>query len=195
MKDELLALIKYRLKEAEDSIEEAKVLLKEDMSHRAVMNRLYYTLFYAVLALLQEKQTGTSKHIGAISLFDREFIKRGVFDKELSKTLHRAFELRQKGDYMEQSDIIKEDVDEIFPKALDFVNKVNAPALKDGACKGSLLYAASIPTLKSGAFRAAVKIYSRIIEKAQRRTHETISSACFCESWQTLCCKGFRGNT
>ena len=35
---------------------------------------------------------------GAISLFDREFIKSGIFDKELSKkTLHRSFELRQKG--------------------------------------------------------------------------------------------------
>lgn len=62
------------------------------------MNRLYYSMFYAVLALLQEKQLGTSKHIGAISMFDKEFIKTGIFDKEMSKTLHRAFELRQKGE-------------------------------------------------------------------------------------------------
>ncbi len=99
MTEELLALIKHRLKQADDSIEEAEVLLKEKMSLRAVMNRLYYSMFYAVLALLQEKQLGTSKHIGAISLFDREFIKTGIFDNALSKTLHRAFELRQKGDY------------------------------------------------------------------------------------------------
>ena len=93
------------------------------MSLRAVMNRLYYAMFYAVLALLQEKQMGTSKHTGAISLFDREFIKSRIFDKELSKTLHRSFELRQKGDYMEEAEVTKEDVDEIFPKAIDFVNK------------------------------------------------------------------------
>ncbi|MFA4910168.1 MAG: HEPN domain-containing protein [Desulfobacteria bacterium] len=125
MNEELLTLIKYRLKQADDSIEEAKVLLKEGMSTRAVMNRLYYAMFYTVLALLQEKQIGTSKHIGAISLFDREFIKTGIFDKDMSKTLHRAFELRQKGDYMEQAEAAKEDIDEIFPKAVDFVNKVN----------------------------------------------------------------------
>ena len=124
MNEEQLALVKYRLKEAEDSIEEASVLLKEGMSLRAVMNRLYYAMFYAVLALLQEKQMGTSKHTGAISLFDREFIKSRIFDKELSKTLHRAFELRQKGDYMEEAEVTKEDVDEIFPKAIDFVNKI-----------------------------------------------------------------------
>jgi uncharacterized protein (UPF0332 family) len=97
---------------------------------RAVMNRLYYAMFYAVLALLQEKRLGTSKHAGAISLFDREFIKKGVFDNELSKTLHRAFELRQKGDYMEQAEVTKQDVDEMLPKTTDFVKKVKAYLLK-----------------------------------------------------------------
>jgi len=124
MKEELLAMIQYRLGQADDSIKEAEVLLKERMSLRSVMNRLYYAMFYAVLALLQEKQLGTSKHYGAISLFDREFIKSGVFVQDMSKTLHRAFELRQKGDYMEQPDVTKEDIDEIFPKAIDFVSKI-----------------------------------------------------------------------
>lgn len=130
MKEDILALIKYRLEEAENSIKEAEVLLKEAMSLRSVMNRLYYAMFYAVLALLQEKELGTSKHYGAISLFDREFIKSGVFDKELSKTLHRAFELRQKGDYMEQAEVTRNDVDEMFPKTKDFVDKVKVYLLK-----------------------------------------------------------------
>jgi hypothetical protein len=41
MNEELLPLIRYRLKEADDSIEEAKLLLKAGMSLRAVANRLY----------------------------------------------------------------------------------------------------------------------------------------------------------
>lgn len=89
-----------------------------------MMNRLYYAIFYAVLALLQGKEMGSSKHAGAISLFDREFIKKGVFDNELSKTLHRAFELRQKGDYMEQAEVTQKDVDEMLPEAINFVNKI-----------------------------------------------------------------------
>lgn len=51
------------------------------------MNRLYYAMFYAVLALLQEKEMGTSKHSGAIALFDREYVKTGLFPKEMSKAL------------------------------------------------------------------------------------------------------------
>ena len=130
MKDDLLSLIRYRLKEADESINEAEILLKEDMSMRAVMNRLYYAMFYAVLALLQEKQLGTSKHIGVISLFDREFIKNGIFDKEFSKTLHRAFELRQKGDYMEDAEVTKEDIDEMFPKTRTFINEIKKHLLE-----------------------------------------------------------------
>lgn len=124
MNDERKALIQYRLLEAKDSLREADVLLREGMSYRSVINRLYYAMFYAVLALLQEKEVGTSKHSGAISLFDREFIKTGIFNSSFSKILHRAFELRQKGDYMEQSEITKQDIDEIQPKAQDFINEI-----------------------------------------------------------------------
>jgi len=130
MKEEVLALIRYRLEEAEDSIKEAEVLLKEGMSMRAVMNRLYYAMFYAVLALLQEKEMGTSKHAGAISLFDREFVKKGVFDERMSKTLHRSFELRQRGDYMERVEVAKSDVDEILSEAKEFVRRVKTHLLK-----------------------------------------------------------------
>ena len=102
MSEDKQALIQYRLSQAKDSIREAEVLLGGAMSFRSGRIRLYYALFYAVLALLQEKKIGTSKHTGAIALFDREFIKSGLLDKSLSRILHRAFELRQKADYMEK---------------------------------------------------------------------------------------------
>lgn len=115
------ALIEYRLTQARDSIREADVLDQSGMSRRSVMNRLYYAMFYAVLALLQEKEMGTSKHSGAIALFDREFVKTGTFPKEMSKALHRAFELRQKGDYMEETEVTADDVAEIRPVAEQFL--------------------------------------------------------------------------
>lgn len=113
----------YRLSQARDTLREADVLLREGMSLRSVMNRLYYAMFYTVLALLQTRQLGTSKHSGAIALFDREFVKPGVIPKELSKALHRAFELRQKGDYMEEAEISLSDIEEIRPLAEEFVRQ------------------------------------------------------------------------
>lgn len=121
MTDNRKALIEYRLTQAKDSIREADVLHQSGMSLRSVMNRLYYSMFYAVLALLQEKEMGTSKHSGAISLFDREYVKTGCFPKEMSRTLHRAFALRQKGDYMEETEVTIKDIEEIRPIAEEFV--------------------------------------------------------------------------
>ncbi len=118
------------MSQAKDSLKEADVLLREGMSYRSVINRLYYAMFYAVLAILQEREIGTSKHSGAISLFDREFIKTGILDKSFSKVLHRAFELRQKGDYMEQTEVTKQEIEEIQPKAQDFMNKIENYLLK-----------------------------------------------------------------
>lgn len=119
-------LIEYRLSQARDSIREADVLDQSGMSRRSVMNRLYYAMFYAVLALLQKKEMGTSKHSGAIALFDREYVKTGLFTKEMSKALHRAFELRQKGDYMEEAEVAAEDIAEIRPAAERFVEGAEA---------------------------------------------------------------------
>lgn len=125
-------LIAYRLSQAQDSIREADVLDQSGMSRRSVMNRLYYAMFYAVLALLQEKEMGTSKHSGAIALFDREYVKTGLFPKEMSKALHRAFELRQKGDYMEEAEVAAEDIAEIRPAAELFVKGASALLLNRG---------------------------------------------------------------
>ncbi len=63
MSDEKATLIQYRLSQARESLKEAEVLLREGMSKRSVMNRLYYAMFYALLALLQDKQLGASKHL------------------------------------------------------------------------------------------------------------------------------------
>lgn len=123
MSDNRQALIARRLTQARDSIREADVLRQTGMSCRSVMNRLYYAMFYTVLALLQYRELGTSKHSGAIALFDREYVRTGDFPKELSKALHRAFELRQKGDYMEEAEVTPEDVAEMRPLAERFVGE------------------------------------------------------------------------
>lgn len=121
MTDNRKTLIEYRLTQARDSLREANILNQSGMSLRSVMNRLYYAMFYAVLALLQNKEMGTSKHSGAISIFDREYVKAGIFPREMSKALHRAFELRQKADYMEETEVTAEDIAEIRLLAEQFV--------------------------------------------------------------------------
>jgi uncharacterized protein (UPF0332 family) len=76
------------------------------------------------LALLQKISKVPSKHSGVISLFDKEFVKKGIFEKDLSKDLHKAFELRQTIDYKIIEPIKSDRAEEIWNKAVRFVQKL-----------------------------------------------------------------------
>ena len=45
-------LAQYRMQQAKESLDEARFLLGGGKSARSVINRAYYAMFYAVLALL-----------------------------------------------------------------------------------------------------------------------------------------------
>ncbi len=119
------ALVEYRLEQADESLEAARILM-EKMMLRPAVNRSYYAMFYAVLSLLAIEKKETSKHSGAVSLFDKEFVKRGIFAKDLSRWLHEAFDLRQISDYSAQSSISLEDAQLSFDHAKAFVEEVKS---------------------------------------------------------------------
>jgi uncharacterized protein (UPF0332 family) len=87
------------MEQADAALSDARYLLDGNRSPQSVVNRAYYGMFYAALALLQKVGKIPSKHAGVISLFDTEFVLKGVFPRELSRDLHKAFELRQVADY------------------------------------------------------------------------------------------------
>jgi uncharacterized protein (UPF0332 family) len=125
MKDgETLVLIRYRLEQADESLKDAKTLLDGIRSPRSIINRSYYAMFYAVLALLQKVGKVPRKHSGAISLFDTEFVRKGLFAKELSKDLHAIFNLRQVSDYQIIEPVTLEEAETALKKAEYFVEAV-----------------------------------------------------------------------
>jgi uncharacterized protein (UPF0332 family) len=93
-------LIQYRSQQANDSLLEVQALLESSFWPGAI-NRAYYAMFYVVMALAVLRQEATSKRSGTIAFFDREFVKVGIFPKELSQSLHLAFQKRQEHDYGE----------------------------------------------------------------------------------------------
>jgi uncharacterized protein (UPF0332 family) len=123
MNQEREALVLYRLEQAEESLESSQLLMNND-KYRPSVSRSYYAMFYAVLALLAKERRHTSKHSGAISIFNREFVKKGLFDKEFSRWLQEAFDLRQRADYREMFSISSERTKSIFEHAQAFVAEV-----------------------------------------------------------------------
>ena len=84
--ENIQALITYRLEQADESLDAAQVLLDKVLV-RSSVNRAYYAMFYAVLALLAKSKQETSKHSGAISLFDYE-IESSLSLERLPKNFH-----------------------------------------------------------------------------------------------------------
>ena len=124
MKDRKRILINYRIEQAEQAIKDTEILLSEGGSPGSIINRAYYAMFYAVLALLVKVEKGTSKHSGAIALFDQHFVKEGIFPKNMSYALHKGFDMRQMSDYRELVKVNNEDAEEMLQKAREFVTEV-----------------------------------------------------------------------
>ncbi len=121
--EDIQILVNARLQQAQDALAEGQLLLQGKF-YKGSINRIYYAMFYAVLALLVTRQLGTSKHTGAISLFDREFVKPGIFSKEMSAWLHSVFERRLEADYAELIDVSFEEAQECYRQASEFLAQV-----------------------------------------------------------------------
>lgn len=125
MKDEeVSSLVQYRIEQARTALDDAQFLFDGNRSPQSIVNRAYYAMFYSALALLQKIGKVPSKHTGVVSLFDTEFIVKGIFPKELSKDFHKAFELRQVSDYRTSIPLSRERTEETLAKAKQFTDAV-----------------------------------------------------------------------
>lgn len=121
--EQVRALVRYRMDQAHETIGEAKILLDRG-AWRGATSRAYYAMFYAVLALLATRQLSVSKHSGVLALFDREFVKRGLLPRTLSRSLRLAFDRRQRYDYGEIVEPDHEGAQEMVDDAEAFVSTV-----------------------------------------------------------------------
>jgi len=91
-------LIKYRIKQAKETLAEIEVLLQNRL-YKIAVNRIYYGMFYMLLALALKHDFRTSKHQQLIGWFNRNFIKTEKIDVSFGKIINDAFENRSDSDY------------------------------------------------------------------------------------------------
>jgi uncharacterized protein (UPF0332 family) len=104
-------LIRYRLKRAWETFDDA-LILAHNQKWNSAMNRLYYAGYYAVMALLLSAEIKPATHNGAKSNFTEHFIKTSLIPKEYGKMYSQLFTWRQKGDY---DDLYDFDRDHVMP--------------------------------------------------------------------------------
>ncbi len=117
-------IIQNRLKQAEESLEEAKTLLVQDAEVNFVMNSLYYAFLYPVLGLLQARGITAPMQSTAIALFEREFVEKGHVEARFLDALRKAFEIRPACACEGQKKATHRDVEELLPIAEEFLNSV-----------------------------------------------------------------------
>ena len=123
--EEKQALVKYRLERANESMKAAHLLLDNKLFIPA-MNRIYYSMFYAVQALLVLDEKAFSKHGQVKAYFNKEFIKSGIFPKEFGKLFNAVFEYRQKFDYVDLLIPEEELISDYITKAQRFIDQISS---------------------------------------------------------------------
>ena len=117
------ALIGYRIERAYETLKEAKYNSDGGFYHASI-NRMYYACFYAVIALLLKYDISTQTHQGARAMLGLHFVSKGILSKENGKTFHDLFEKRHSGDYDDFVFCDQEMADELYPKAVKFIDDV-----------------------------------------------------------------------
>ena len=98
MESSLKELAGYRMERAKEMLSAAEGNL-EIGQYKTSLNRSYYAIFHAMRAMNILKGFDSSKHSGVIAYFNKEYIKEGIMDKELSVIIKSSSFLREKSDY------------------------------------------------------------------------------------------------
>jgi uncharacterized protein (UPF0332 family) len=116
-------LIRYRLDEARETIADVQLLIENDRL-RAAVNRIYYGIFYSLLALGLAYQFETSKHQQLLGWFNKNFVHEGLIDVKFGKIINKASNRRTQGDYESYVEFDKEIILEMFGEMQEFIIEV-----------------------------------------------------------------------
>ena len=85
-------LVRYRLAKAKKTMNDVEVQVQNHLWNFAV-NRLYYSCFYAVNALLTDNNIFAKTHAGAKHMLGLHFVNTGKISKETNNFYSNLFDL------------------------------------------------------------------------------------------------------
>ncbi len=91
-----------------------------------VANRLYYSIFHAVSALLIKDGHNVSTHKGTLVVFGQNYVKTGVFPTDASKLYIKLQTMREKSDYNCVYVTTADEMQPLFEPVREFIAKVGS---------------------------------------------------------------------
>lgn len=110
-------IVEHRMNKAREALFEAKAVAEIGFINSSV-NRLYYSCFYAVTALLLQENISARTHAGVRQMLGLHFVETEKISKKLAKLYSDLFESRQDSDY-EDFFIIEKELLADFTKGVD----------------------------------------------------------------------------
>lgn len=117
------ALISYRLEQADETINDVELLISNNR-YRSAVNRIYYGMFYSLLAMGLAYNFETSKHSQLIGWFNKTFISTSIIEKDYGRIITKAFSRRTKGDYDIYVSFEKDLMIEMFDDMKKFITRI-----------------------------------------------------------------------
>lgn len=116
-------LSNYRITEADDSLKVAAHCLKEGL-YKDSINRSYYAAFYAVKAVLALSTVDFKRHKDVMGYFNKEYVAKEVFPREIGRKLGTLQRVREKSDYDDFYIAGKEEAAKQIETAVQMINEV-----------------------------------------------------------------------
>ena len=91
----------YRLDRAKQEQSTAELLYKENKL-LAANNRAYYSIFYAIRAVLAMDKVDFKRHKDVLAYFNKNFVKTEIFPRQIGRKIVLASKVREDSDYDEE---------------------------------------------------------------------------------------------
>jgi len=113
-----------RLKEAMDSLKEARIIRDNNVSNLAVLTKLYHAMIYALMAVFGIDDIGGLTHDDLIKRFENEFILSRKVKKEYHDALRFAYNITHECDCEHMKEPSDNDINYLMPVAGEFVREI-----------------------------------------------------------------------
>ena len=120
--EEVKSLAIYRLEQAKENLEEAEALFSIN-KFKGASNRAYYSIFHAIKAVLALEETDFKKHSSVMAYFNKEYVSKEIFPRELGKRVNEARLFREKSDYVDFYIVTKEECRAQIDTAISMIEK------------------------------------------------------------------------
>ena len=121
--EERATLVTLELKKAHETFEEIGILTAANKWSGAA-NRLYYSVFHAISALLLHDGHSVNTHNGSHAFFHLHYIKTGILPVEYGRLYNQLQTIREESDYNCVYDVNPDELKDRIGPAHNLIEKI-----------------------------------------------------------------------